>query len=575
MPDLNERYEAKLRRHIAITNRRIQQAYISAIQDISNQIDKIRWNGQVFSLNQFPLLKQKIEAVIDKMHPQVYGALVNSIKSSWDLSNEKNNIIVDRRIAERRPNKRVQQVLYDPNMKARDSFISRTEKGLKLSNRVWNTLEPFKSELEAGLGMAVTNGIGAKATAKELKKYLQDPDKLFRRVRENGKLRLSSAAKAYHPGQGVYRSSYKNSLRLSRTENNMAYRTADYERWSNLPFVVGIEVKLSAAHPRYDICDRVKGLYPKDFKFVGWHPQCLCYQVPKMMSDEEYDRMEDAILAGEEPDLEGVTLITKPPAGFNEYVRENRKRIEGWNNTPYWVKDNLDYFDNAGPVRLPKVKAKLIPGGKPVQAQFTNIQKSISGPVNEALSSIDKVHGDGDLKDIPFKKVRADYEAAFLRRQGAPVEIHLSSTATSPSFSLVHEMGHYFDLHSIGTPGRYESEIDGTRLSKIVEIAKKSETIQKIQGWLKEGVAKFGEKEVPVSLALRNHFNYLLYPREIWARAYSQFVAKRSGTEAMLKGVSEMVSYNGVPYQWADGDFEEIEKAIEKYFFDIGWIVSQ
>ena len=109
------------------------------------------------------------------------------------------------------------------------------------------------------------------------------------RVRDkHGNLRLSKAAKAYHPGRGVYRSSYRNALRLTATENNMAYRTADHLRWQQQPFVVGIEIKLSNNHTckgvigRFvDICDDRAGVYPKDFKFVGWHPHCRCYCVPK------------------------------------------------------------------------------------------------------------------------------------------------------------------------------------------------------------------------------------------------------------------------------------------------------
>lgn len=46
-------------------------------------------------------------------------------------------------------------------------------------------------------------------------------ERLYRRVRgADGKLHLSKAAKAYHPSQGVYRSSYKNAMRLTRTECN-------------------------------------------------------------------------------------------------------------------------------------------------------------------------------------------------------------------------------------------------------------------------------------------------------------------------------------------------------------------
>lgn len=104
---------------------------------------------------------------------------------------------------------------------------------------------------------------------------------------EKGVLRLSKAAKAYHPGRGVYRSSYKNALRLTATENNMAYRTADHLRWQQLDFVLGIEIKLSNNHPCDDICNELAGVYPKDFKFVGWHPFCRCFSVPKLATREQ------------------------------------------------------------------------------------------------------------------------------------------------------------------------------------------------------------------------------------------------------------------------------------------------
>src|SRR5690606_19096834 len=136
----------------------------------------------------------------------------------------------------------------------------------------------FRSEIEQGLYAGISEGMPAAKMASEQKKYLREPNKLFRRVRDaSGKLVLSKAAREYHPGQGVYRSSFKNSLRLTRTETNMAYRTADYERYSRTKFILGFEVRLSANHPKFDICDHMTGNYPSTFKFIGWHPNCLCY----------------------------------------------------------------------------------------------------------------------------------------------------------------------------------------------------------------------------------------------------------------------------------------------------------
>ncbi|MDR0754714.1 MAG: hypothetical protein LBF04_04920, partial [Prevotellaceae bacterium] len=71
----------------------------------------------------------------------------------------------------------------------------------------------------------------------------------------------------------VYRSSFKNARRLTATETNIAYRAADYERMQDFDFVVGIEINLSNNHtlngkPFTDMCDDLKGKYPKDFKFT-------------------------------------------------------------------------------------------------------------------------------------------------------------------------------------------------------------------------------------------------------------------------------------------------------------------
>ena len=132
---------------------------------------------------------------------------------------------------------------FSTNDEAREAFIQRKTNGLKLSDRVWNYTNQFKEEIELGLDVSLRNGVSAEDMTKELRQYLKFPDKLFRRVKdEHGVLQLSKRAAAFHPGQGVYRSSFKNTRRLAATETNIAYRTADYTRWQDLDFVVGIEI---------------------------------------------------------------------------------------------------------------------------------------------------------------------------------------------------------------------------------------------------------------------------------------------------------------------------------------------
>jgi hypothetical protein len=332
----------------------VEALYDGATWEISIMAALQTFKGEgKFTLSQYPSLQKKIDNAIKKLHADLSVTITDGISTSWGNSNKKNNKLVDIRFADKKPSKRARQILYDPNLPALKSFITRKEKGLNLSTRIWNALDPFKMELEAGLGLGIKEGKSAREMAKELKQYQLNPDKLFRRVKDaEGELQLSKRAREYHPGQGVYRSSFKNALRLTGTETNIAYRYSDNLRWQTMPFVIGIDIKLSPAHPRYDICDKCAGRYPKDFIFKGWHPNCICFQTPVLISNEEYSKYEDSILGiGEAPGIKQITVL---PAGFNEFIRENYKRIKGWSNTPYWVTDNAQFIKKA--IQINKTK---------------------------------------------------------------------------------------------------------------------------------------------------------------------------------------------------------------------------
>lgn len=340
--DISNRYEKKHLQNIARTNERIREVFSDAIHTLTLSAGRIRFEGEVFDLSKYPALKAQIDEVLKEMGGNIYTALVNSIEASWGLANEKNDILVDRRLAGKKPNAAGRSILYDPNKQALEAFIKRKDKGLDLSKRIWNSLEPFKSEMEKGLALGISEGKSAREMSREIRQFLNEPDKLFRRVRDaKGKLKLSKAAKEYHPGQGVARSSFSNATRLTVTETNMAYRSSDHERWKNLPFVKAIEVRLSNNHPKYDVCDSMVGIFPADYKHVGFHPRCRCYAVPVMASDEEYERLEGAILEGKEPPPIDRVQDIHPSA--KEWIRENAERIRGWKNVPYFLKDNPQY----------------------------------------------------------------------------------------------------------------------------------------------------------------------------------------------------------------------------------------
>lgn len=350
-------YDKKHKENLAKRAKKVQQLYDAAVKRIAQAAAPSLFDAdpqKEFHFEDFPALKKEMEALMQDLGSSLQANIEDGDQESWTLSNIKNDAMVDSIIGTKHLPKKVVQAWKHPHLEALNAFIARKEAGMNLSRRVWNLTQQFKSEMELALEMGMGEGKSAAALSRDIRKYLVEPNKLFRRVRDkSGALRLSKAAAAYHPGQGVYRSSYKNALRMTATENNIAYRTADHNRWQALPFVIGIEIHISNNHPTEDICDLFDGKrFPKDFKFTGWHPWCRCYAVSVLASQEEMDAYTTALMNGEDVSNWKFTgQVEKMPKEFNKWMKDNQDRIENATSMPYFIKDNFKDGDPAKGLR--------------------------------------------------------------------------------------------------------------------------------------------------------------------------------------------------------------------------------
>ena len=313
----------------------------------------------VFCFDDHPILRTQVDKLLAALNQSVRVAIVNGIEAEWTLANNKNNELARQVFGDSIGELSQDQYrrYFSTNDSALQAFLSRNEGGLDLSQRVWKCTGALKPELEMGIGLGIRNGLSAAEMSRDLRHFLQHPDALFRRVRdEYGRLRLSKAAADFHPGRGVYRSSYMNARRLAATETNIAYHTADYERWRQMDFVVGIRVVLSNNHtvngmPLYDICDELsappgseatkgRGCYPKDFKFTGWHPHCRCHAVSILKTEEEMAADNARILNWEKPSESSVNTVTKLPESYQKWIEDNGERIKKARTMPYFITDN-------------------------------------------------------------------------------------------------------------------------------------------------------------------------------------------------------------------------------------------
>lgn len=389
-------YDKKHKENLAKRARKVQQLYDAAIKRIAQAAAPSLFDADTkkeFHFEDFPALKKEMEALMQDLGSSLQANIEDGDQESWTLSNTKNDAMVDSIIGKKHLPKKVVQAWKHPHLEALNAFIARKEAGMNLSRRVWNLTQQFKSEMELALELGMGEGKSAAALSRDVRKYLVEPNKLFRRVRDkSGALRLSKAAAAYHPGQGVYRSSYKNALRMTATENNIAYRTADHNRWQALPFVIGIEIHISNNHPTEDICDLFDGKrFPKDFKFTGWHPWCRCYAVSVLASQEEMDAYTTAIMNGEDVSHWKFTgQVEKMPKEFNKWMKDNQARIENATSMPYFIKDNFKDGDPAKGLRweVQKTDEKTAPAKTAHDIIMENATKRHAARTSEQASYI-------------------------------------------------------------------------------------------------------------------------------------------------------------------------------------------
>ncbi len=350
----------------AAYTRAVNELFDKATSDIAEAANKEDYNpDKPFSFDDYPRAKARLQTTLKGLAKKMQAVIETGSRRQWLFAGKKNEEFISSIFDTTKLTKGRLKKMQDRNLDALQAFQQRKVGGMDLSERVWKYTEQYKEQIEIGLDVGLGEGRSAQQLSRDLRQNLKDPDRLFRRVRDKrGNLQLSKAAKAFHPGRGVYRSSYKNAMRLTRSEINMAYRESDHLRWQQLDFIVGFEVHRSNREPQFKckLCDRLVGRYPKWFKYKGFHPQCMCYATPILMDEEDFDNQElsdlkSALKGTEYKKYSAKNAVTDFPEEFKKWVEENAPRQRFWKSTPYFIKDNFVDGDLTKGLRyIPSVK---------------------------------------------------------------------------------------------------------------------------------------------------------------------------------------------------------------------------
>jgi len=139
--------------------------------------------------------------------------------------------------------------------------------GITLSRRIWDVTWSSQKRIMTEIHLAVLRGDSSAVLAKKLKGFLG----VSRKV-------TTGLATQIETAPGMYKSAYKNALRLARTEINRAYAHGVYRYGKSKKWIDGYIWRVASGNPCEDCLDNNGVFYPKEEPpEIPLHPHCMCY----------------------------------------------------------------------------------------------------------------------------------------------------------------------------------------------------------------------------------------------------------------------------------------------------------
>lgn len=141
-----------------------------------------------------------------------------------------------------------------------------------------------------------------------------------------------------------------------------------------------------------------------------------------------------------------------------------------------------------------------------------------------------------------------------------PTKIELNSS-NRPELALVHEVGHFVHHTAIGDSKNWDKEKVKPEMQELFNVVNSSKAIKNL-----DRLTRIARRQ-----DVRERANYLNQPEEIFARMFTQYVAKKSGSKVLQAQVKAGQKGKAVEY-WDDREFSRvIEPAMDKFCKDMGW----
>ncbi|MDR0792575.1 MAG: hypothetical protein LBE82_04650 [Chitinophagaceae bacterium] len=216
----------------------------------------------------------------------------------------------------------------------------------------------------------------------------------------------------------------------------------------------------------------------------------------------------------------------------------------------------------------------LSPIGDSVRKSFAHIANPVKDISETVFVAIEKIHGFPRVSNLDIKQSNATtFDGIFnYNRGGRGIDIRISKYATNKEFTLLHELGHVIDNQSIGIRGFNESENAGNEFRKVLNSIEQTFLVKRLREIQQSGKREFNGRRIKIEPDDAKYLNYILNAKELWARAYAQYVVTKSGNVELLKQLADENKKNSVyTTQWVDDDFKNVIFEIDNLLIKNKW----
>lgn len=223
------------------------------------------------------------------------------------------------------------------------------------------------------------------------------------------------------------------------------------------------------------------------------------------------------------------------------------------------------------------------PKGKPVKdAMKVNATGRRGQTTKEVMDIIGKVHGDGELPTLLLRHDQAvDY--GRITAQDGPLRILIDFTDPHHRTHIIHEVGHWLDWYALNPQGKgFASEIAEDTVDHpmrpLMQAIRKSKAVKHLQRIADLEVKPKDPKGNAIDLIDSELYyiqDYLLLPRELHARAYTQYIVEKSGNKELMRSIVtwDRRMFNGdMRRHWDPKDFAPIRTAFDELFKSKAWL---